>query len=105
MAGPPSFESAFSLVRNRFIARQLKAQEAGGDSRGATALPWRPERRGVWGAPGAPQLHVEKLDRLFVDFHVLAVGDGRRLRCAHEMAPAPWQPRGVELLERRLMVL
>src|SRR5262245_34657141 len=50
-------------------------------------------------------LIVEELDRLFVDFHVLAVGDGRRLGRAHEMAPAPRKAGGVELLKGRLMVL
>src|SRR5215510_13828804 len=50
-------------------------------------------------------LIVEELDRLFVDLHVLAVGDGRRLGRAHEMAPAPRKAGGVELLEGGLMVL
>src|SRR6266852_8645125 len=48
---------------------------------------------------------VQELDRLFVDFHVLAVGDRRGLGRADEMAPAPRQAGRVELLERRLVVL
>src|SRR5207253_11327966 len=54
---------------------------------------------------GAGMLRVEELDRLLVDLHVLAVGDGRRLGRAHEMAPAPRKASGVELLEGGLMVL
>src|SRR5262245_28531185 len=50
-------------------------------------------------------LIVEELDRLFVDLHVLAVGDGRRLGRAHEMAPAPRKAGGVELLEGGVRVL
>jgi hypothetical protein len=43
-------------------------------------------------APNLP-LGVEKLHRLLVDLHVLAVGDGRRLGRAHEMA-REWVPSG-----------
>src|SRR2546422_8177783 len=50
-------------------------------------------------------LRVEELDRLLVDLHILAVGDGRRLGRTHEMAPAPRKPGGVELLEGGMMVL
>src|SRR5882762_9997647 len=56
-------------------------------------------------ATAAAMLRVEELDRLLVDLHVLAVGDGRRLGRAHEMAPAPRKAGGVELLEGGLMVL
>src|ERR1700682_2587863 len=53
----------------------------------------------------AEALRVEERERLLVDLHVLAIGDGRRLSRAHEMAPAPRKTGGVELLEGRLMVL
>src|SRR5437879_760280 len=42
------------------------------------------------------RLRVKELDRLLVDLHVLAVRDGRRLGRAHEVAPAPRSPGGVE---------
>src|SRR5437667_3131684 len=54
---------------------------------------------------GPGSLRVEELECLLVDLHVLAIGDGRRLGRAHEMAPAPRKACGMELLERRLMVL
>src|SRR5512132_1945240 len=54
---------------------------------------------------GSGILRVEELECLLVDLHVLAVGDGRRLGRAHEMAPAPRKAGGVELLEGGLMVL
>src|SRR6267142_6467790 len=69
----------------------------------------RRARRGGWRVRGLSRgtgmLRVEELDRLLVDLHVLAIGDGRRLGRAHQMAPAPRQPRGVKLLERGLVVL
>src|SRR5882724_9099429 len=74
------------------------------------AIPWRSSQRTEHGGGGARpppprMLRVEELDRLLVDLHVLAVGDGRRLGRAHEMAPAPRKAGGVELLEGGLMVL
>src|SRR5258705_7891408 len=69
----------------------------------------RRARRGGWRVRGLSRgtgmLRVEELDRLLVDLHVLAVGDGRRLGRAHEMAPAPRKASGVELLKGGLMVL
>src|SRR6058998_3984301 len=74
------------------------------------AIPWRRRRRTEHGGGGARpppprMLRVEELDRLLVDLHVLAVGDGRRLGRAHEMTPAPRKAGGVELLEGGLMML
>src|SRR5258705_1558340 len=61
--------------------------------------------RGYAGRAGSGMLRVEEFERLLVDLHVLAIGDGRRLGRAHEMAPAPRKAGGVEFLESRLMVL
>src|SRR5215475_9866476 len=53
----------------------------------------------------AQSCRMKELDRLLVDLHVLAVGDGGGLGRADEVAPAPRQTCRVELLEGRLMVL
>src|SRR5882724_8863634 len=72
---------------------------------GATIAPPAAEVKRRRGGQGSGMLRVEELERLLVDLHVLAIGDGRRLGRAHEMAPAPRKAGGVELLEGGLMVL
>src|SRR5215472_9896932 len=57
------------------------------------------------GEAPAELCRMKELDRFLVDLHVLAVGDRGGLGRAYQMAPAPGQARGVELLKRRLMVL
>src|SRR5215813_8969477 len=62
------------------------------------------------GSPGGSLVSVtlsgvEEFEVLLVDGHVLAEGDGRSLRAADEVHPAPRLARRVVFLDNRLVVL